>query len=215
MDVVEAKRALRREMKAKLARISADVAAGETVAEAVMAFIDSKRASGSARVVALFASLPREIDTRPLDERLRRAGIVRAAPAIVNDALVFRVLVDRAEGGEGLRRVTPSSVPLHDLPPGVMDIPTPPEACPVIDPVMCHAVVVPGLAFDLRGRRLGYGRGFYDGALARVDMKRAVAILLDEQLVDEVPCEPHDVRLAWLCTPARGVFAVDDGSARR
>lgn len=216
MDQRDEKKALRREVKARLAEKSAAelTHAGESVADAVMAFIDSRKSAGSVRVVSLFASLPTEIDTRPLDARLRAAGIVRAVPAIVEDKLVLRVLVERA-AATGVAQVMPSPLPIHELPAGVLGIPTPGAEFPVIDPIMCHAIVVPGVAFDARGGRLGYGKGFYDHALARVDTKRCVAIALDEQIVDAVPLERHDVRLKWLCTPARGVFAVDDDSARR
>lgn len=205
MLVTDAKRSLRREIKEALCQIAGAqfVSAGEAAAAALLMFIDARVPKDSAaRVVALFASLPTEIDTRPLDERLRHAGFARALPAVVEGALVFRTLLD-------------PRLAIHDLPRGPMGIPTPPPSLPAIDQALCDIVVVPGLAFDLHGGRLGYGRGLYDRALMSVDLSRAVGVCLDDQLVPAVPREDHDVRLRWLCTPARGVFALEDDSARR
>jgi 5-formyltetrahydrofolate cyclo-ligase len=203
MDVVTAKRAARRHMRARLASLGASVLhdAGVCVALALVPFIEA-RTRGGAQRVALFASLPKEIDTRPLDEALRRARLARALPAVVDGALVFRALDAVAD------------IRAHDLPSGMLSIPTPGDGFFEVDLDRCDVVVVPGLAFDARGGRLGYGRALYDRVLARVQLDKCVGIALDEQLIEEVPREPHDIRLRWLCTPARGVFPVDDESAR-
>lgn len=65
-------------------------------------------------------------------------------------------------------------------------------------------VLVPGVAFDLHGRRLGRGRGFYDQILAEV-RGTTCGVAYDEQIVGEVPVEPHDVFLNCLLTPSRWV----------
>jgi 5-formyltetrahydrofolate cyclo-ligase len=63
-------------------------------------------------------------------------------------------------------------------------------------------ILVPGLAFDLNGRRLGKGKGYYDRLLAGVSgIKCGVAF--DEQVVSEVPAGPHDVRVNCILTPTR------------
>ena len=63
-------------------------------------------------------------------------------------------------------------------------------------------VLVPGLAFDRRGNRLGFGAGWYDRILARCRHGAAfVGIAFDEQLFFEIPAESHDVRMRWLATP--------------
>lgn len=195
-SVIEQKRALRRDMKARLASLGADAhhAAGEKVRAAV-----ATRIGGS---VALFASTQSEISTAPLDAALRAARIARATPALTDDggALVFRLV--------------PHDIALHDMPRDRMGIPTPDASWPLVVLARCDLVVVPGLAFDKEGGRLGYGRGYYDRALTGVDLERCIAVLHDVQLVEAVPREPHDVRLRWLCTPALGVFATSHASAR-
>jgi 5-formyltetrahydrofolate cyclo-ligase len=67
--------------------------------------------------------------------------------------------------------------------------------------------LVPGLAFDPSGRRLGRGKGFYDRLLAMV-RGRKCGIAFEEQVVPEIPVEPHDIRLDCLLTPRRWMETV-------
>ena len=70
-------------------------------------------------------------------------------------------------------------------------------------------VLVPALAVDRSGVRLGRGQGFYDRSLKGLNPQaRLVAIVRDEELVDELPSEPHDVRMTHALTPKRGVIAL-------
>jgi 5-formyltetrahydrofolate cyclo-ligase len=187
-DLIGDKRALRAHVRALLRALPADAfrAAGAAVVDPLLSLLQEPPAA-----VALFASRAREIDTSHVDTALRARGVVRAAPLIVGDALSFRLI--------------PIAEPLHALPLDLLGIPTPDARWPEVDISRC-LVVVPGLAFDERGGRLGYGRGFYDRALARMSLDRCVGLCLDEQLVPAVPMEPHDVRLRALVTPTRGVF---------
>jgi 5-formyltetrahydrofolate cyclo-ligase len=68
-------------------------------------------------------------------------------------------------------------------------------------------VIVPALAADRRGNRLGKGGGSYDRALARVGgLVPTVALLFDGELLDEVPAGPHDVRVRLAAQPREGIF---------
>jgi 5-formyltetrahydrofolate cyclo-ligase len=70
-------------------------------------------------------------------------------------------------------------------------------------------VIVPALAIDHRGARLGRGRGFYDRSLpGRGPQARLIAVVRDDELVDELPTEPHDVPMTDALTPGRGVIAL-------
>ena len=65
-------------------------------------------------------------------------------------------------------------------------------------------VLVPGVAFDGAGRRLGRGAGHYDATLAALGPRgRAVGLAFEAQLLAEVPCEAHDAHLDALVTEAR------------
>jgi 5-formyltetrahydrofolate cyclo-ligase len=68
-------------------------------------------------------------------------------------------------------------------------------------------VIVPALAVGKDGHRLGRGGGCYDRALARVGPAvPTVALLYDNELLDEVPAGPHDQRVRWVAQPARGII---------
>jgi 5-formyltetrahydrofolate cyclo-ligase len=70
--------------------------------------------------------------------------------------------------------------------------------------VLADLVLAPALAVDEAGRRLGQGGGSYDRALARA-RARALAVVFDDELIGEVPSEPHDRRVAGVLTPGQGV----------
>src|SRR5271155_2421172 len=73
-------------------------------------------------------------------------------------------------------------------------------------------VVVPALAVDRRGVRLGRGRGFYDRSLAGRDPRaRLIAMVRDDELIDELPAEPHDVAMTHVVTPRHGIIAIPCG----
>lgn len=62
-------------------------------------------------------------------------------------------------------------------------------------------ILVPGMAFDLRGGRLGHGKGFYDRLLAQVPPTTIrIGLAFETQIFDRIPCQPHDVRMHWIVT---------------
>jgi 5-formyltetrahydrofolate cyclo-ligase len=70
-------------------------------------------------------------------------------------------------------------------------------------------VFVPALAVDRRGVRLGRGAGFYDRSLSDRDPQaRLIATARDAEFIDELPSEPHDVRMTHALTPERGVITL-------
>lgn len=71
-------------------------------------------------------------------------------------------------------------------------------------------VLVPALAVDRAGVRLGRGRGFYDRSLGGRDPHAPlVALVRDAELLDEIPAAPHDVPMTHALTPQRGLIALD------
>jgi 5-formyltetrahydrofolate cyclo-ligase len=72
-------------------------------------------------------------------------------------------------------------------------------------------VLVPALAVDRAGVRLGRGRGFYDRTLVHRDPRaRLIAVIRDQELLDELPREPHDVSMTHALTPGRGLIGLGD-----
>ncbi len=77
-------------------------------------------------------------------------------------------------------------------------------------------VLVPALAVDRTGARLGRGRGFYDRSLPNRDPRAwLIAMVRDEELVDELPADPHDVPMTHALTPGRGVIELSLNSHTR
>ncbi|MBX7450776.1 5-formyltetrahydrofolate cyclo-ligase [Mycolicibacterium sp. 3033] len=86
--------------------------------------------------------------------------------------------------------------------------PRPPHLPPEVV-TEASTVLVPALAVDRRGARLGRGAGFYDRTLHRAAAGAAlVAVVRDDELVDALPYEPHDVRMTHAVTPRLGVVTL-------
>lgn len=101
---------------------------------------------------------------------------------------------------------------------GMYGIPEPEELGERYDPAAAAAtaVLVPGLAFDRSGNRLGRGGGYYDRFLGRSSMARAVkvGVCWSLQVVDSVPTEAHDIMMDWICDERESLrtgLSVDDG----
>jgi 5-formyltetrahydrofolate cyclo-ligase len=168
---------------------------GRRRALSVQALTDSGRALAAAvvaqvtpgGVVAAYVSLGTEPPTGPLLSALTGAGARVLLPVLGEDGdLDWAAWEGRLEAG---RRGT-------QQPPGLRlgrDAVT-----------RCDLVVVPAVAVDVRGVRLGRGGGAYDRALRRAT-GTTVALLHDGELVDRLPEEPHDVRVSAAATPADGV----------
>ena len=149
-------------------------------------FLDSELYAG-ARVIALYAPVKREVDTAVVMREALAAGKIVLFPVVAGEALLFREVT-----GE------------HDLVRGAFGIAEPCETCPGRLPDEADGIVVPGVAFDRSGRRIGYGRGYYDRALHRLEgTGRLVGFGFDFQLVDEIVGEPHDVALDLIITERR------------
>ncbi len=116
------------------------------------------------------------------------------------------VLTTRTDAGARRLTLHRADDPLERHPLGFLQ---PPEDAPEEDPGRVDVVLVPGLAFDRRGGRLGYGRGLYDGLLPTLPPSvPRVAVAIEAWLVDHLPLEEHDVPVTHLLTPA-GLRAVD------
>ena len=93
---------------------------------------------------------------------------------------------------------------LGDLTPGRYGIPDPSGVG--WEPQLADLIVVPGVAFDLSGRRIGYGKGYYDRSLHRLEGSgRLVGFCYDFQLLQEIVGEPHDVTMDIIVTESRVV----------
>lgn len=76
--------------------------------------------------------------------------------------------------------------------------------------VAAELILVPALAVDRRGVRLGQGAGYYDRTLGLADpAAKFMVVVRDDEVVDHLPEEPHDIRMPWALTPATGPIPLD------
>ncbi|HEY0551695.1 MAG TPA: 5-formyltetrahydrofolate cyclo-ligase [Verrucomicrobiae bacterium] len=90
----------------------------------------------------------------------------------------------------------------NEISPGNFGLLEPVAGCPVVPLNQLDFILVPGVAFDLAGRRLGRGKGFYDRLLAGVHGHKC-GVAFDAQIVAHLPEEPHDIRVDSILTPTR------------
>jgi len=88
---------------------------------------------------------------------------------------------------------------LDNLEPGRFGIPEPKDSCPVVDKSSVDLFIVPGVAFDRKGYRLGRGLGYYDKLLAGLTASK-IGIAYAAQVVAEVPHTSYDVPMTALIT---------------
>jgi 5-formyltetrahydrofolate cyclo-ligase len=142
-----------------------------------------------AEMIMIFLSTAHEVDTSQI--------------ALRAWADLKRVLAPRVAWEQ--RRLLPIEIKslTSDVRPGMMGLREPVEGLPI--PVSdIDLVIVPGLAFDGHGNRLGRGRGFYDRFLAHRDFRGvSCALALDDQVVERVPADERDIRVRMLVTDRR------------
>ena len=192
-ELRDEKRRLRAALSRSLRSISSEQAevAGRRAAQELVAWSGFAQASE----IVVFASLAGELDTRPFLEATRSAGKTALLPRLHAEDLEF-VAVDDFEGLVSGRY-------------GVLE---PGPDC-VARSVATNAIVlVPGLAFDTRGGRLGRGAGYYDRALAglrrRSDSTTSIGVGFAIQIIDRVPMTSHDVRIDAVLTEDALVWVV-------
>ena len=183
MDVSRRKERLRRELASRRSEVSAADArdAGRRVAEHVAGL----RGFEACRRLVLYSAVRGELPLGALAQLAESRGLTLLWPRVVGDRLEF------ADASPG------------ELVDGAFGIPEPPLGRVSRSLAAGDWVVVPGLAFDAAGRRLGRGAGFYDRALASCAETLRVAVGYDFQCVDEVPTDPHDQPMDWVVTERR------------
>ena len=163
------------------------------------------RFAGSAVIVAGFLARPDYLAangilvTLPFHNEWDTTALVRAALAAGKTVAVPRV--DKAARMLELRGVADLA---RDVVLGYRDIPEPSTDCPRITHDAIEFIVVPGVAFDPEGRRLGYGGGYYDRLFPLLSPRAArVAGAFDLQLVERVPVGPNDIAIDAVVTESR------------
>lgn len=183
-DQANAKQVLRSRMRGARDAISRDAAA-HAARTAASHLLRMPELDGVA-VAGLYAAFDSELDTRAAADGLRARGILVAYPRITPGERVLRFHLVHGP---------------DDLAPGPFRILQPAEHAEAVELARISMLIVPGLAFDQRGGRLGWGKGYYDVTLAQ-GHPFCVGYAHAFQLVPEVPRHGHDVSMDLVVTDA-------------
>lgn len=187
MTVTDEKKALRARMRSLRDGLETDdrLEWDQALAAHALSLPELTEAEGPA---AGFWPMGSEADTRPILVALAERGVATCLPAVVDGELVFRAWT-----------------PWEPIVPGGFGTLVPFAEAAIVQP---RLVLTPLLAFDGAGYRIGYGKGYYDRALARLRAAvpvLAVGVAYACQEADRIPTEPHDGRLDLIVTE-RGVI---------
>lgn len=153
----------------------------------------------AARTIMCYLSFGQEVDTKMIIDECYKQKKTILIPIIL-----------KKEDGTTYMEASQLLDPLSDLAPGTMGILEPKSnSIRIRDPKIIDLVIIPGLAFDKKGNRLGYGAGYYDYFLERLreDCKQ-IALTFSFQLIDNIPTQEHDKKISNIITE-RGLNQID------
>ena len=200
-DTPPSKEDLRQLMREKRREVKPEErkAAGREISQKVMG--DQIRLLLRAWRVCLYLSTKNEIPTRYIARAIWEAGREVCVPAWSKTDEAYKLFA-----------ITPQT----RLIPGHHGIREPLVRMPVL-PWDVDAFILPGLVFDTRGGRLGFGAGHYDYILAKATKSALkIAVCYDWQILDEpLPQEPHDIPMDWIVSEKRVINCVENRKATR
>lgn len=164
------------------------------VSEAILAKVQALPAYEAAKTIMYYVDAGSEVKTRQALAGAIAAGKKVVVPwcVVESNTLELFLLEDVAELVEGAYKILEPKEELKRLP------------HKVVDPKTLDFVLVPGTAFDLRGGRMGQGKGYYDRLLGAVRADAPlVALAFDCQIFDEIPVASHDVFMDLVVTESR------------
>ena len=149
-----------------------------------------------ARIVLFFMGYNNEVDTEPMVRKALEVEKVIALPLVntkKKEIVPFKI--------DNLDR---------DIRPGYRGIREPiPERCKQIPVQYINLAIIPGVAFDERGGRIGHGMGVYDRFIPQLDITtRKVALAFECQIVPQIPMEPHDRYTDIIITEKRIIYKI-------
>lgn len=222
-EVQRHKRSLRQDMRARLRAYTPTDLQRES--EMVWDRLHALPVYQSARSIGLFLSMPSgEINTDPAMAEAYRRGKTVYVPRVGADCEqadmdMIRVETTTTKDSNDAGTTAPSpqqqpQLPHHAWPKNRWNIPEPPSNAqwPIARPGDIDLLIVPGLAFDRHGHRLGQGKGYYDRFIARLQPPPTlVAVGLACQLQDAViPTHEHDMRMDMVLVPEETVHVVKE-----
>lgn len=143
-----------------------------------------------ASIILMYHSLPDEVDTHATLDQLLAMGKKVLLPKVISDTEMTiheYIGLDSLQPSEPYGILEPKESLIFDLQ-GAID-----ANLHHLSPTPQYLIIVPGMAFDIHGHRLGRGKGYYDRFLSRVPNIYKIGVCFPFQLVDEVPSEPTDI----------------------
>lgn len=171
------KKELRKAIKAKVAQLTTDEKILESIS--VFGYIEKSDIFKTSKNIMLFASLPDEIPTHQTIGRW---------------CLNKNIYLPRVNGDD-LDIINYQPGMLHKGSYDIME----PDGNMTVDSATIDLIILPGVAFDRKGNRLGRGKGFYDRFLSQTNAT-TIAVCFECQLVDSIPTEPHDLPAQFIVT---------------
>lgn len=189
--MIKHKQVLRQEMRQLRDNLTPEErrAAARAVAATLADFLKVHYPQSQRLSIAVYAAIQSELDLSECWTLLQNWPADLYFPAVCGNRLCFGKLP------EGVR-------PVDFLHSGVFGVPEPPPQSLLNQPPELDFVLVPGLAFDMKGRRLGWGKAYYDRFLT--DLPRStlrVGVCYSGQIVPAVPADRHDQTMHRLLTP--------------
>ena len=154
----------------------------------IMSSLLSNPRVNDADTILMYHSLPDEVDTHSALDRLLAMGKKVLLPKVISDT---EMTIHEYTGKDSLQPSEPY---------GILE-PTTPEF-PILNSDISIVVVVPGMAFDKQGHRLGRGKGYYDRFLSRVPNIYKIGVCFPFQILETVPFEKTDVVVDEVITNA-------------
>jgi len=181
----ESKESLRQQMRERRSSLAPEFR--EEAGAQIAGRLRSREEFRSSQNTALYWALPGEVPTQGLIGDLLQAGRKVFLPRLGGPALEFAEVSQEA-----------------DLIPGNYGIREPEGAIPSVPINQLDLILMPGLAFDGHGHRLGWGKGYYDRTLNGYTGRRW-ALAFDFQIFDEIPADDRDEGVDWVFTERRSI----------
>ncbi|MFA6024599.1 MAG: 5-formyltetrahydrofolate cyclo-ligase [Candidatus Gracilibacteria bacterium] len=173
------KNAIRNQMREKRQALSPALHAEKS--KKIREMVEQLPEFKNAKKILIYVSIGEEVDTHELIKDALTQGRALFVPKTKPDGIAVTPLKDWA-----------------DLKPGTFGV-LEPETQEEADPQEMDLIIVPGLAFDAHGHRIGYGKGYYD-RLLKLSLGYTVGLAFTEQMVEKIPHEAHDVPLNLVLT---------------
>lgn len=196
MDIVEQKKSIRNLIKEKKSHLTSEyILTSSNKITNILLNLDTFKNAGT---VMCYLSFGNEVDTKEIIDT-----------CLKSDKTILVPVIKRNADGTSYMEASRLQNQNDDLSPGIMGILEPKgTSIRIMDPTLIDLIIVPGLAFDRKGNRLGYGAGYYDCFLERLSEDcKLIALTFSCQMVDKIPTQKHDKQIRAIITE-KGLYHI-------